>query len=160
MKSVFVSYRRQKGNSNAGRIYDRLTYEYGRDAVFMDIDDIPPGVDFVAYLKPLLANCKVMIVVVDAGWSNAIERLHTETDYVRLEIETAINRNDMALIPILLEDEPMPEEKQLPDVLAPLTRLNAIRLRSESFSATIERKLLPRLNDLLEEKSGRAVGDK
>jgi TIR domain len=47
---VFISYRREDSRGSAGRIYDRLARRLGRDAVFFDVDNIPPGMDFVEVL--------------------------------------------------------------------------------------------------------------
>ena len=46
MPKIFLSYRRQDSVGVAGRIYDRLRAHFGDDAIFMDIDSIPFGVDF------------------------------------------------------------------------------------------------------------------
>jgi hypothetical protein len=48
MARIFISYRRSDSQATAGRIYDRLTREFGGHDVFMDVDHIPPGVDFRA----------------------------------------------------------------------------------------------------------------
>src|SRR5262245_34203605 len=41
---VFISYRRDDSAGIAGRIYDRLIQEFGRNAVFKDVDSIPLGI--------------------------------------------------------------------------------------------------------------------
>ena len=43
---IFISYRRVDSEGYAGRIYDRLAPHFGADAIFMDVDDIPAGVEF------------------------------------------------------------------------------------------------------------------
>ena len=47
---VFISYRREDSGGYAGRIYDRLASRLNRKNVFIDVDDIEPGFDFVEVL--------------------------------------------------------------------------------------------------------------
>jgi hypothetical protein len=46
MAKITISYRRDDSMDITGRIFDRLTNRYGRETVFRDIDNIPPGLDF------------------------------------------------------------------------------------------------------------------
>ena len=45
--SIFIGYRRQETRDLVGRIYDHLVQEFGEDQVFMDVDTLEPGEDFV-----------------------------------------------------------------------------------------------------------------
>ena len=56
MPKVFVSYRREDSIDAAGRLYDRLTAQFGRESVFMDVDSIPFGVDFRTFLADWSAS--------------------------------------------------------------------------------------------------------
>ena len=40
---IFISYQRRDTSATAGRIYDRLSTEFGLDGIFMDFDSIVPG---------------------------------------------------------------------------------------------------------------------
>ena len=44
---IFINYRRDDSGGTAGRLHDRLAETFGRENVFMDVDHIPAGVDFV-----------------------------------------------------------------------------------------------------------------
>jgi hypothetical protein len=44
---TFISYRRDDSPASAGRLYDRLTTHFDRRLVFMDVDALEPGTDFV-----------------------------------------------------------------------------------------------------------------
>jgi hypothetical protein len=48
---IFLSYRRDDSSPYAGRLYDRLSERFGRDNIFMDIDTIALGFDFVEVVK-------------------------------------------------------------------------------------------------------------
>jgi hypothetical protein len=47
MDGILLSYRRDDTDSDAQRIYGRLAERLGNEIVFLDIEDIPLGVDFV-----------------------------------------------------------------------------------------------------------------
>ena len=44
--AIFISYRRDDSEGEAGRLFDDLTRAFGNDSVFMDVVGIKPGVDF------------------------------------------------------------------------------------------------------------------
>jgi len=54
---IFISYRREDLHGLAvgivPRIHERLEQHYGTGHVFMDVDMIPPGADFVDYFGVL-----------------------------------------------------------------------------------------------------------
>jgi hypothetical protein len=47
---IFISYRREDGAA-AGRVHDRLASEFGSDLLFMDVDAIPLGANFIKVLR-------------------------------------------------------------------------------------------------------------
>src|SRR5262252_5366862 len=49
--------RREDSTATAGRVHDRLGQSFGRKTLFMDVDHIPPGVDFVTHLNNQVASC-------------------------------------------------------------------------------------------------------
>jgi predicted acylesterase/phospholipase RssA len=117
MASIFISYRREDTESTTGRIYERLAKEYGKASVMMDIDNIPYGVDFRNYLQEQLAECEVMIAVVGTKWLGPRRgrqpRINDDSDWIRLEIETALKRN-IPLIPALVHSARMPKADSVP----------------------------------------------
>jgi hypothetical protein len=46
MDSIFLSYRREDSEGQAGRLYDDLVAVFGPDSVFMDVTAIQPGRGF------------------------------------------------------------------------------------------------------------------
>ena len=64
MPGIFISYRREDSFAYAGRIYDRLSAHFGKERVFMDVDNIEPGFDFVEVVTSTVASCDALVVVI------------------------------------------------------------------------------------------------
>lgn len=140
---IFISYRRADSEGYAGRIYDRLALHFGNDAIFMDVDDIPAGVDFVKYLEKEVQSCDALIALIGKQWLNVkdehgIRRLDDPNDFVRIEIATALKR-DIRVIPVLLGGTQMPNVSDLPENLQSLTRRNGVLVYHHSFHADTTR---------------------
>ena len=90
MAKITISYRREDSMDITGRIFDRLSSHYGRETVFRDIDNIPPGIDFREHIRASIEDSGVMTVVVGPRWIGGARRgqprIHAETDYVRIEV--------------------------------------------------------------------------
>ena len=63
---VFISYRRDDSAGHAGRVHDRLAHEFGSDLLFMDVDLVPLGVNFINVLRDEVAKCEVLLAVIGA----------------------------------------------------------------------------------------------
>lgn len=129
MTRIFISYRRQDTLAIAGRIFDRLEAKFGSNGVFMDIDSIPPGVDFHGWLDDEVSQASVVLALIGAGWLNAqdeagLRRLDSPNDFVRIEIETALRRS-IPLVPVLIGGASMPRADELPESLRPVLRRHA-----------------------------------
>jgi hypothetical protein len=144
MTGTFISYRRKESSHLAGRIYDRLVGRFGEGQVFMDVDTLELGVDFAEEISQAVTACQVLLVIIGPGWLTATDehgrrRLDDPDDLVRLEIETALVRHDVRVIPILTEGAAMPAPNDLPESLVGLTRRNEWTIRHESFGSDVER---------------------
>ncbi len=53
---IFISYRRDDASAYAGRLYDALSAEFPAQ-VFMDIDTLEPGIDFVQRIEETVECC-------------------------------------------------------------------------------------------------------
>ncbi|NIR43657.1 MAG: TIR domain-containing protein, partial [Gemmatimonadetes bacterium] len=51
MSNVFISYRRQDSAGYARAIFNSLRQHFPGGRVFMDVDNIQPGVDFVEVIE-------------------------------------------------------------------------------------------------------------
>ena len=141
--TVFINYRREDAAPYAGRLYDRLTAHFGEDHVFIDIDQIDPGEDFVEVINRKVRACNIAIVAIGPRWLGATDpsgkrRLDDASDFVRMEIVAALQRK-IRVIPVLVGGAQMPREQELPEVLAPLSRRNAIELSETRFHADVNR---------------------
>ncbi len=130
MPGIVLSYRRADSRWIVGRIFDRLEAHFGRERVFMDIDGVPLGIDFREHLRTTLEGCDVLLAIIGPHWAKGLDgvnRLDSETDWVRLEIETALQRN-VPVIPVLIDDAQMPDASLLPETLRPLTFRQGARI--------------------------------
>ena len=124
MPKVFISYRRDDTLAFTGRLRDKLAERFGPDQVFMDFDNIPLGSDFREHLQGSLKECDVLLAVIGPNWTGTVadanrSRLSDPADFVRLEIQVALER-DIPIIPVLVGDASMPTEEELPPDLEPL----------------------------------------
>jgi TIR domain-containing protein len=128
---IAISYRRQDSSPVAGRLYDRLQAEFGKGSVFMDFDSIPYGVDFREHIKQTLQRAKVVVAIIGPEWCGGKEplnrRIDDPTDFVRLEVASALE-SGIPIIPVLVNNTPMPEAKNLPPELEGLAFRNGLAL--------------------------------
>lgn len=132
---IFLSYRRKDAADATSRIRERLVAQFGRDAVFFDVDSIPLGVNFRAHIVSTLAQCRACLAVVGPGWVNATDdkgnrRLADFDDPIRIEIETAM-RIDRPVIPILVGRAEMPQREELPESLRTFCSQNGFPVRPD-----------------------------
>ena len=140
---IFISYRRSDATKDARAVYERLGREFGARSVFMDIEGLQYGDDFVEALAQQLTDCQVVLALIGPTWLSATNslgqrRLDDSADFVRLELATALNRKDLRVIPVLLDGSRLPNEAELPDDLRLLTRRQAMPLRDTSFDADMQ----------------------
>jgi hypothetical protein len=149
---IFINYRRDDSMGMAGRLHDRLAQTFGRDNLFMDVDHIPIGADFVAHLNSQVAECAVILVVIGPNWLGAKDeagqrRLHQPDDFVAIEIAAALARG-IRVIPVLIDGTRMPKASELPDSLKPLARRQAAEVRHAHFGQDAE-TLVARMREAL-----------
>ena len=97
----------------------------------MDFDSIPYGVDFREHIKRTLERADVVVAVVGPGWlryqKEASRRIDDPSDFVRLEIAGALHRG-IPVIPVLVDDTPMPKPDALPPDMQTFAYRNALIL--------------------------------
>ena len=141
---IFLSYRREDAPFVVGRLHDRLAAHFGRDAVFKDVDSIPPGVDFRRFIHDAIAASGVVLAVIGEHWQGAATgdgrpKLEQDADFVRIELTSAL-RVGVPVIPVLVRATPQPLPQDLPGDLRALGDIQAARLREDpDFHGDVDR---------------------
>ncbi len=152
MSRIFLSYRRDDSAGFAGRLADALEAEFGAGSVFRDVDDIPPGEDFVQAIQSRLREASAVLVMIGPRWlasNGEASRLHEAGDFVRKEIEAAL-ASGKPVFPLLVGGALMPSEDTLPASIAGLARKQAVALLDSNWRGDVEklagslRPLMPR----------------
>ena len=136
---IFINYRRGDEPGFTQALLGRLEQAFPADRLFIDVDSIPPGEDFVRMLESQVAQCDALLAVIGHGWLNATDergsrRLDDPNDFVRIEIESALKQGKR-VIPVLVHEARMPRPDELPEAIRPLATRNAVRLTHERFRA-------------------------
>ncbi|MEJ0023011.1 MAG: TIR domain-containing protein [Alphaproteobacteria bacterium] len=142
---IFIGYRRDDTGDAVGRIYDRLCARFGKEHVFKDVDRTPIGTNFGAHILGILPRCRVFLAIIGNQWLDVrtpegARRIDDPQDWVRVELETALNTPGLQVVPVLVNDAAIPAEKDLPDSLRALSGLNAAKVRRDpDFNVDMER---------------------
>ena len=136
--SIFISYRRTDSVWAVDQLDERLKQAFGAETVFRDASSIAAGDVFPEDIRRALAEARVGLVVIGPSWLNAMgepkegqsrRRLDDPTDWVRLEIETLLGREGVAVVPLLLGGTSVPKAEELPPSLRKLPERNGMSLR-------------------------------
>ncbi len=142
MRAIFISYRREDSQGEAGRLFDDLTSAFQEQDVFMDVDAISPGRDFRKAIEESVRDCSVLLAMVGPEWvtcasSNGTPRLADPADFVRVEIAEALRR-DIPVIPVLVRGARMPTIEQLPPELSDFAFRNAVELGHARWRSDVQ----------------------
>ena len=143
---IFISYRREDSQWPADRLHQALKPVVAdpRKDIFIDVDNIPLGVDFADHLGAQVGQCDILLAMIGRGWIEARNpetgqrRLDDAKDFVRIEIATALRRG-IKVVPILVDGASIPKEHELPDDLRPLATRNGMELQRMNFDADVAR---------------------
>jgi|GEM_PF-2481183 hypothetical protein len=154
MSQIFISYRRDDVPGYATAIYNKLRQYYSERRLFMDIDAIRPGEDFVNVIAEAISSCAIFILLIGPNWLNITDengnrRLDDPNDFVRIEIAEALKRN-ISVIPVLLHGATMPSGDDLPVEIKMLYRKQAISVGSR-FDADVDR-LYARIDEVIKKQ--------
>ena len=134
---IFVNYRRDDSASHALNVAQYLEATFGKRNVFLDIDRMRAGQSFPTVLKERLSASKVMLAIIGPSWielkgENGQRRLDDPSDWVRLEIATAL-QSGTVVIPVLVGGASLPRKGDLPPDLQPLTDQHAVTITTNGF---------------------------
>jgi hypothetical protein len=141
MRAVFISYRRDDAEGEAGRLFTDLAAQIGESNVFMDVTGIAPGRDFRKVVDRNISSCGVLLAVIGKGWVDAKDdtgrrRLDDPLDFVRLETASALKR-DIPVIPVLVHGASMPKSEQLPEDIRDLVYRNGVELTHTRWQSDV-----------------------
>ena len=129
---VFLSYRREDAAAYARLLQEQITKSLPEARVFMDLDSIEAGLDFAEVIGEALDSCAVFVALIGPRWVTVTDdkgrpRLYNPDDWVRLEVQTALERG-VRVIPVLVDGARPLREELLPAELHKLAGLNALDL--------------------------------
>ena len=136
---LFISYRRDDSQHQADRLHAALQRVLPSRNIFIDIDGVPAGIDFVRHIGDQVGQCDILLALIGPEWLQVTDtqgrrRLDDPGDFVRIEIATALSRG-IIVAPVLLDGARMPRSEQLPSDIAELTKRNAVEVRRTTFNA-------------------------
>lgn len=138
---IFISYRRAENAAHARLLSSQLGAHFGPRVIFIDIESIEPGRDFVEATENAISSCKILLVIIGPKWLTCVNergrRLDDPEDFVRLEIAAAL-RQGVRVIPVLVQGATMPHAQDLPDEIAPLARRQAWNLADTSWNQDVK----------------------
>ena len=131
-QNIFLSYRRDDSRGYTNAIYTLLELHFPPDSIFMDVDTLVPGSDFVQSLEEAVENCDIFLAIIGSRWENiedqkGLRRLENPEDFVRIEIAHALKRG-IPVIPVLVDGAQMPFTENLPNNIKALARRHAFSI--------------------------------
>jgi hypothetical protein len=126
---IFLCYRREDSEAAARLLHTDLASKFGEEKVFFDVDaNIPLASDFEQHISKFIGQSDALVAVIGKDWLEATDkksgrrRLDNEDDYVRREIEMALERG-VPVFQAYVQSADPPPESDLPKSLKPLVRL-------------------------------------
>lgn len=141
---IFISYRREDATGKARQLHENLERHFGEDSTFLDAD-MEGGLRFKQIIKNALDSCEVFLAIIGPNWlttrdKNNVRRLDREDDWVRFEIEAALKRENILVIPVLVENAKPPRSDELPKPLESLMgEIQAQTLREDHWDSDLTR---------------------
>jgi TIR domain len=141
--AFFISYRRDQSEFVASILRTELVRRFGESNVFLDVSTIQAGQEWPVRIREAILGCSIMLVLIGSYWSDCRNergdrRLEDPEDWVRLEIETALRREEVAVVPLLLDSARMPDPELLPESIRELARRNAFRVTGRNLTAEVD----------------------
>jgi TIR domain len=108
----------------------------------MDVNAIQPGRDFRKAIDESIRKCNLLLAIMGQTWLDSKDasgqrRLEDNSDFVRLEIASALQR-DIPVVPVLVRGARMPRPEQLPDDLRELAYRNAVELTHARWKSDVQ----------------------
>jgi hypothetical protein len=142
MRPIFISYRREDSEGQAGRLFESLREVFGEHTVFMDVATIEPGADFRRAIETNIDRCAVLLSLIGRTWLTVTDhdgkrRLDNPADFVRIETASALKRG-VTVIPVLVQGATMPQEADLPADIKDLAYRNSVELTHARWDSDLQ----------------------
>lgn len=142
-RAVFINYRGEDSHSYGALLYTELARQFGDDQVFLDVESIPAGVDFVEELLDRVRSAWVLLAVIGPRWLTATDpagqrRIDDPADWIHRELAEAFTAG-VRVIPVLTDQAELPTTAQLPADLVALSRCQYRQLRYREPTADLAR---------------------
>jgi hypothetical protein len=159
MSDIFISYRRDDARTHTGRLADLLAHHLPDYRVFVDVDAIQPGEDFLGVIAEHLGACRVFVAVIGPRWVSIRRglrrRLFEVGDHLELEVFAALSRG-ILVIPVLVGGAAMPTRHAVPASIGELCQRNVATISDDKFKSDVA-VLAERIRRELEELAGRGA---
>ena len=146
---IFINYRHEDVPFAASALYRELKGRFGAENIFFDAGTLRPGMEFLEEITSRLSGTAgAFLALIGPEWLPTMEahRRRGDNDYVAQEIDLGM-RNGWTVIPVLLNDAPLPEGRDLPLAIKALPRHHVARVRQTSLDADVE-DLIVRLDEI------------
>jgi hypothetical protein len=132
MAGIFISYRQDDAKAWAISLRDDLAKVFGDEQVFLDKDTLHAG-NWRDQIAQALDRCAVALVVIGPRWLTTVDtqnrpRISLPDDVHHQEVALALSRPGVTVIPVLVDEAPMPRTDQLPTDLRGLCDQQAYKI--------------------------------
>jgi hypothetical protein len=132
MAGIFISYRQADAKAWAISLRDDLAKAFGKEQVFLDKDTLHAG-NWRDQINQALDRCAVALIVIGPRWLTTVDeqnrpRIGLPDDVHHQEVALALSRSDVTVIPVLVDEAPMPRSEQLPMDLRSLCDQQAYKI--------------------------------
>jgi hypothetical protein len=141
MSKVFISYRHDDSEAEAGRLYDPLAAELGREALYKDVENITIGRNWKRAIREALADSAAVLFVMGPDW-----RLSPPIEF---ELQLALT-SEVPVVPI--GERAWSEFNDIQEEIAQLSRS-----RGDSGDPEIIRSSQAYLNNMVQSAKARLL---
>lgn len=132
MAGIFISYRQDDTEAWAILLYESLAKVFGEKQVFLDKDTLQAG-NWRDQINQALDRCAVALIVIGPRWLTIVDgqnqpRITLPDDVHHQEVALALSRPGVTVIPVLVDEAPMPRPDQLPTDLHRLCDQQAYKI--------------------------------
>ena len=141
---VFISYRRTDAGADAMLLYRCLTPHFGAENVFLDLKSIKAGTLWLEEIKSSGAGSGVVLALIGPDWLTSLDKRQQftpadPTDHVEQELEFALDRWAVTVVPVLVSGARMPPTEALPRPIQALTACQSVELRLKAYDEDVAR---------------------